>query len=168
MIRAHDAVCVDYQLNRQLAGCADQRGRGPLSLDIPTCQILRIYLSKLASCDCSIGTQSFSPFRLSRSSDPLKGNGALARVLHRGIDDPQLQQLNNAGAGVYVTINETALKGRRTADNIRRVRTIFQEDDHAYTGQFPIEPSVVVESSPGHFHRYWLIAGEWAADEAGQ
>lgn len=107
-------------------------------------------------------------FQTFADSDPLKGNGALARVLHRGIDDPQLQQLNNAGAGVYVTINETALKGRRTADNIRRVRTIFQEDDHAYTGQFPIEPSVVVESSPGHFHRYWLIAGEWAADEAGR
>ena len=63
---------------------------------------------------------------------------------------------------------ETALEGRRTADNIRRVRTLFQEDDRAYTGQFPIEPSVVVETSPGHFHRYWLIVGEWPADEDGR
>jgi hypothetical protein len=33
---------------------------------------------------------------------------------------------------------------------------------------FPIEPSLVVESSPGRFHRYWLLAEPWPADERGR
>ena len=35
-------------------------------------------------------------------------------------------------------------------------------------GYFPLEPSLVVESSPGHYHRYWLVADDWPADEQGR
>jgi hypothetical protein len=90
--------------------------------------------------------------------------GGLARILH---DDQQLQQLNAAGAGIYVTVNETDLRGRKI-ENIRRVRCVFQEDDQGYSGQFPLDPSLTVESSPGRFHRYWLIADEWPADDDGR
>jgi RepB DNA-primase from phage plasmid len=101
-------------------------------------------------------------------SEALKEKRGLTHVLHCGGADPLLQELNAVGAGVYVTVNESPPHNRRTANNIRRVRTIFQEDDHAYAGQFPIEPTMVVETSPARSHRYWLVAGDWPADEAGR
>ena len=49
------------------------------------------------------------------------------------------------------------------------VQNLLQlEDDDGYEGGFPIEPSLVVETSPGHFHRYWLVDGDWPADEQGR
>jgi len=63
-------------------------------------------------------------------------------------------------AGVFVTVNETNLHGRKKTD-ITRVRAFWQEDDEG-TGKdvLPIEPkpSITVKSSPGRFHRYWLIS----------
>lgn len=69
----------------------------------------------------------------------------------------ELAHLNASGAGIYVTVNETDGKGRR-AENITRVRAIWQEDDggHGAPAGFP-EPHLVVETSPGRFHRYWLV-----------
>ncbi|MDZ4251491.1 MAG: DNA-primase RepB domain-containing protein [Sulfuritalea sp.] len=67
-------------------------------------------------------------------------------------------RLNAAGAGVFVTINQTDGTGRATA-NIIRVRSLFVDLDGA-----PIEPvmahvmppSIVIESSPNRYHAYWL------------
>ena len=67
---------------------------------------------------------------------------------------------NDKGSGVFVTINETDLKGR-TAKNIKRVRALFADLDGA-----PLEPvitskpkpHIVVNSSPGKFHIYWLVS----------
>src|SRR5262249_28283097 len=33
---------------------------------------------------------------------------------------------------------------------------------------FPVPPSIVVESSPGKRHNYWLVADDWPADEKGR
>jgi hypothetical protein len=96
-----------------------------------------------------------------------KDNPELIEVIHCAVDDPRLQQLNAAGAGIYVSVNETTIGKRRTKDNIRRVRTVFHEDDGDRAGEFPIEPSFTVQTSPGHFHRYWLIADDWPADDDG-
>jgi hypothetical protein len=67
-------------------------------------------------------------------------------------------RLNNAGAGIFVTINQTDLKGR-TNKNIVRVRCLFVDLDHA-----PLEPATkflpptaVVESSTGRWHVYWRV-----------
>src|SRR5262249_2959124 len=68
---------------------------------------------------------------------------------------------------VYVTVNETDLTGRRS-ENIKRIRAIWQEDDDGHGGPYPLIPSLVVESSPGKFHRYWLVADDWPADEQGR
>jgi AAA domain/Primase C terminal 2 (PriCT-2)/RepB DNA-primase N-terminal domain len=78
----------------------------------------------------------------------------------------ELRREHAAGAGVYLTINETDGNGRKL-ENIKRIRAIFQEDDDGHDGPFPIPPSLVVESSPGHFHRYWLVNG-WPTDEQGR
>jgi hypothetical protein len=72
----------------------------------------------------------------------------------------EVRKEHEAGAGVYLTINETDGKGR-SVEHIIRVRAVWQEDDHGYDGAFPLA------SSPGHFHRYWLVADAWPADDQG-
>ncbi len=79
----------------------------------------------------------------------------------------ELRRAHETGAGVYVVVNETNGTGRKT-ENIRRIRAVWQEDDNGYDGQFPLAPSMVIETSPGHFHRYWLVADNWPADEQGR
>ena len=71
---------------------------------------------------------------------------------------------HDRGAAVFVAVNETDGSGR-CKENIRRVRAVFQEDDNGYRGSFPLGPSIVVESSPGRFHRYWLVADHWPVNE---
>jgi len=71
------------------------------------------------------------------------------------------------GAGVWVTINATKDNSRKATD-VTRIRAVWQEDDDGFEGEFPLEPSLVVETSPGHFHRHWFVDGGWPADEQGR
>ena len=82
----------------------------------------------------------------------------LVRVLHGTLPEHwrELCRLNQAGAGVFVTVNETDLNGRKT-ENIVRVRAIFQEADRPGCPELPTVPHIVVESSPGKHHRYILV-----------
>jgi hypothetical protein len=95
----------------------------------------------------------------------VKGRG-LTRVIQSPTDD-ELLQLHAHGAGIYATVNETDGKGRKS-ENIKRIRAVWQEDDDGFDGAFPLNPSMVVETSPGHFHRYWLVADDWPTDERGR
>src|SRR5207244_3982853 len=81
--------------------------------------------------------------------------------------DPALAELNERGAGIYITVNETDGLGRKDI-NIARIRGVWQEDDDGFTGAFPIEPTFTVERSPGSFHRYWLTGDKWPADAVGK
>lgn len=65
----------------------------------------------------------------------------------------------NAGAGIFYTVNLTDGSGKRTKDNIARVRAVWQDDDQGFTGSFPLEPHVQVETSPGKYQRLWLVEG---------
>ena len=60
-------------------------------------------------------------------------------------------QIHAHGAGVFITVNETDGKGRKK-ENITRIRAVFQEDDDGFDGEFPLKPSIVVETSP-ELHR---------------
>jgi RepB DNA-primase N-terminal domain len=104
-------------------------------------------------------------FTFQTFAEPNSHNAGLARSTSDRAEVVRLYELG--GAGVYVTINETDLTGRKR-ENIKRIRAIWQEDDDGHGGPFPLEPSVVVESSPQHFHRYWLTADGWPADEQGR
>ncbi len=94
-------------------------------------------------------------------ADDKSGNRELTRLLHGDLSThaEALAKLNERGAGVFVTINETDGKGRRKG-NITRTRALFVDLDGA-----PIEPlrssqappQIVVESSPGRFHAYWRV-----------
>lgn len=96
-----------------------------------------------------------------------------ARILTGSLDDHAdvLAQLNHEGAGVFVTVNRTRGGGRKAAD-VDRVRALFVDLDGAPLDpvlEFEPRPHVVVESSPGKYHAYWLTNGDDVpVDEFGQ
>lgn len=95
------------------------------------------------------------------SDKEVQNKGKFARVIHdeSGISDAtkkQLESLNKSGAGIYLTVNETDGKGR-AADNIVKVRACFADLDKApLHPAWAYDPSMVVETSPGKYHVYWL------------
>jgi RecA-family ATPase len=93
----------------------------------------------------------------------------LARTLTGNLEElhETLVSLNEAGAGVFVTVNETDGTGRRK-ENIVRVRALWQEADRGDEPELPLEPHIVVESSPGKYHRYVLAEMPLEAFEATQ
>src|SRR5262249_25146238 len=104
-------------------------------------------------------------FTFQTFGEPNSQTGGGARSTSDRAEVLKLYELG--GAGVYVTVNETDLTGRKS-ENIRRVRVVWQEADEGHGGPFPLDPSLVIESSPGHFHRYWLVSDIWPADEQGR
>ena len=72
-----------------------------------------------------------------------------------------LVKLNEAGAGVFVTINAVIPGKRRSTRNIERVRAIFVDLDGAPLDrvlQFELPPDMIVESSPNRWHAYWFVS----------
>jgi hypothetical protein len=86
----------------------------------------------------------------------------LSRVFHGSLETHwhDLFDLNERGAGVFVMVNEGNGRGRKASD-VLRIRAVFCDLDGA-----PIEPvlnvklrpHLIVESSPGRWHVYWLVA----------
>lgn len=92
--------------------------------------------------------------------DKTRKDQRLARVLHGTLDEHarELTRLNRAGAGVFVTVNETNGRGRKK-DDITRIRAVFVEDDNGDAPPLPVEPHIVIESSPGKRHSYIRVEG---------
>ncbi len=84
----------------------------------------------------------------------------LAKLAHGAISGAAylLQDLNNRGAGVFVTVNETDLRGR-SSRNIQAVRALFidKDDGPMDESRVTIPPSMRVRT-PGGEHAYWLLA----------
>jgi hypothetical protein len=85
----------------------------------------------------------------------------LARVLHGTLDEhcATLVEYSRRGAGVFVTINETNLRGRTAADIIR-IRANFTDLDGApltNLKRLNLLPHMIVATSPTKFHVYWLV-----------
>lgn len=107
------------------------------------------------------GTLTFQTFDDVRERKEKRSN--LIHMLHGTLQDhaAQLQELNRQGAGIFVCINQTDGKGRR-AKNIIRVRAVYADFDVQDTTRpdrllaDALPPSIVVESSPGKHHAYWL------------
>jgi hypothetical protein len=84
-------------------------------------------------------------------------NKRLARVVHGSLDEcfPTLVRLNNLGAGIFVTVNETDFRGR-TNSNIVRVRALFADfDNGAVLPRDGPRPYLIVQSSETGRHVYW-------------
>lgn len=61
---------------------------------------------------------------------------------------------------IYSLINQSG-NGSRKKEDITRCRAIWVEDDEERAKprvDFPIDPSIIVESSPNKFHYYWLTS----------
>ncbi len=75
---------------------------------------------------------------------------------------PELETLNNAGASIYVAVNEFA--GQRKINNLHRVRGVHADLDGASKEQLEklretLPPTIAVQSSTVEKqHWYWLLA----------
>ncbi|MFH7326668.1 DUF3987 domain-containing protein [Desulfurivibrio sp. C05AmB] len=68
----------------------------------------------------------------------------------------RLASLNAKGAGVYVVVNQ----GGNTDKEINTIRALFADFDQVDKNRrfdFSLKPSLVIESSPGKHHVYWLV-----------
>ncbi len=71
-----------------------------------------------------------------------------------------LDKLNDLGAGIFMTINETDGRGRKQS-NVTKVRSCFADFDGTdLPSTFDERPSMIVETSPGNFHVYYFAALE--------
>lgn len=119
----------------------------------------------LKALDSDQNTFTFQTF----DDHPKRKDPNLVRVFHGTLAEhwDKLERLNKQGAGIYITVNATDLKGRK-AKNITRIRAVFVDLDGA-----PLEPAlekpqphIVVESSPKRWHAYWLVKDMPVDDKA--
>ncbi|MDG1369257.1 MAG: DUF5906 domain-containing protein [Paracoccaceae bacterium] len=115
---------------------------------------------KFLEClDCNATSWTFQTFHDNYDRKTALGYDSLAKVFNGTLSEhwDALTQASNNGAGVFVTINETDGKGRK-ARNIKRVRAVFVDTDGADIEPIKdAEPHILVESSGGNFHAYWLV-----------
>jgi len=82
------------------------------------------------------------------------------KMFHNGLaaEKTKLDKLNSEGWGVFFTVN--VMKGnRRTVKETENARAIWIDDDHPCgkpRSDFPLPPNIIVNSSPGKYHYYWL------------
>jgi len=94
---------------------------------------------------------------------------ALPKVLHGTLQEHHLKLVaqQNHGAGIFVMVNQgdgiahAGSKTCRTAANVIAVRALFVDLDGAPLA--PVlacrcQPDIVVESSSGRYHAYWLTS----------
>lgn len=114
---------------------------------------------------------AFAHKKLLHGSDPTifqlfaeKGTHAPARSLFGTLNKHgrEIDQHVDSGGAVGIAIN-TFRDGRRSSDNVFRIKGFFLDCDGGVTleaiRKFAIPPHLVTETSPGHFHVLWLIAG---------
>lgn len=91
----------------------------------------------------------------------------LARIFHGTLREllPELTRLNRAGAGVFVCVNETDLRGR-CSSNVVALRALFTDDDGDGLRRFPLAPCFVVHSARGP-QAYWLLRNGEPLDRFG-
>jgi hypothetical protein len=86
----------------------------------------------------------------------------LRQVIHGTIAEHgnRLIDLNNDGAGIFMMVNAGDLKGR-SKRNVRSVRAVFIDLDEtplAEIYQSPVAPNIIVETSAGRWHAYWMLS----------
>jgi len=78
---------------------------------------------------------------------------------------PKLVQRNEQGYSIFVAVNAidtpVYVDGypKRRAQDVTRVRAVFADwdDPNNNVPELPIEPTMVVETSPRKFHMYWCV-----------
>jgi len=124
-------------------------------------------MQKGLSCDIeqakrflTILDETAEKFTFQTFDDKPTKNPALARWVHGDIDAlfTELVNYNRLGAGVFVMVQSGDGSGRNIKA-VNRIRCIFNENDHGVPKKQPLEPQIVVETSPGKAHHYFLTDG---------
>ena len=80
------------------------------------------------------------------------------------------ERYQSRGSAVFVTINQTDGRGRKQ-ENITHLRAIWQDcDNEAAIKALPpmLPPSLVIQTSQGKLHRYWVLKEKVPNDEKNQ
>jgi hypothetical protein len=72
---------------------------------------------------------------------------------------------NKAGKDIYFTVNGTKPGIKRTKDKYTHTRAVHIDDDgddkhggRTNPEDFPLQPNIIVHTSPGKYHYYWLTS----------
>lgn len=87
------------------------------------------------------------------------GGGGGPQLFHGALAEglPDVEAANRAGHGIFIMVNEGDGRGRATK-NVTRVRALFVDLDGAPLPESVIPaPHIVVETSPGRYHLYWVV-----------
>ena len=112
------------------------------------------YLRNLDSSATEFTFQTFDDSKERKSK-------SLARIFHGTLEAhyKTLCELNNKGAGIYVTVQKTDLNGRKKS-NIKALRTLYFEYDGGNgfkPSKIPLPPSQIVRTSPpDRYHLYYI------------
>lgn len=136
-------------------------GQGTPSIDLAETER---FLATLGGLESKFVFQTFENNATKEATKPkVKHADGQARVLYGTLDklSKTLSNINNSHSGVFVTINES--DGGRKVESITKVRAVFADWDDVGTGLPAIEacglkPHIIVESSAGKFHAYWLVS----------
>src|SRR5690625_3725455 len=97
------------------------------------------------------GRHTFQTF-----DDKKREGNTLARIIHQH-DALELRRLNKLGAGIYLMINEGDGTARKNSA-VTRVRAYFADfDGSPLPKRWPLPPTIIIESSPGRYHAYWML-----------
>lgn len=138
------------------------------ALLVPDLDIAGKFLSMFDyECDGTFTFQTFDDDKQrSVENKQLRGYDPFAKVFHGELKEHQrtLQQMQQNRVGVFVMINHgdgvvhEGKKTCRTAANVTAVRALWVDLDGSpldpVLAAYP--PDIVVESSPGRWHGYWL------------
>ena len=143
-------VARTVELSGDVSNYAHAAGDAPAPIDFGQA---RDFLAALAPGETDFTLQTFDDSEAKRPT--------LARVMHGSLARrfPELSRLSAIGAGVFVTVNRTDLRGRREANAIA-VRALFADLDGAPLSileRFGLPPHIIVISSPSRFHVYWKV-----------
>ncbi|UXO93858.1 primase [Pseudanabaena phage Pan2] len=62
-----------------------------------------------------------------------------------------------SGEDLYFATSSYGQEYRRKDDPVARTRVVYADVDGQNPDDFRLPPSILVESSPGHYHAYWLL-----------
>lgn len=116
----------------------------------------------MTHADCFLSMLGSDTYTFQTFDERSKGSPKMRGTFHGRHDEfkERFRKWNSWGAGIFATINETDLKGRKR-ENVTRVRSLFADLDGSPLGpiyQSKLKPHMIVESSPGKYHAYWLIS----------
>lgn len=105
------------------------------------------------------GNSTSFTFQVFPDSDNLHNKSGLTRMLHGSLHQhwQALVNLNNRGAGVFVTVNATDLQGRKE-NNITHIRAFFCDHDDKLPSEYHLKPSFTVLTSANKGHSYWVLS----------